>query len=54
MGHELCLAGRGASLPIYFIPFLIFTSSADPILHESFLPFYWYHFCKTTPPGNSS
>ena len=60
MSDGLCIVGGGASHPIYFIPSLIFTSSAvhlpwaDPVLHESFLSFYWYHFCKTPPPGNPS
>lgn len=60
MGDGLCLVGGGASLPIHFITSLIFTSSAvhlpwaDPVLHESFLSFYWYHFCKSPPPGNPS
>lgn len=60
MGDGLCLVGEGASPPIYFVPSLISTSSAvhlpwaDSVLHEPFLSFYGYHFCKSLPPGNPS
>lgn len=60
MADGLCLVGGEASLPIYSVPSLIFSSSAvdlpwaDPALHEPFLSVYWYHFCKTAPPGNPS